>query len=245
MVDANSNVTANNGVIISGPTAGEGIETGYEVATLNDCIAQPDVNNVKTIENKLITAGIGIHQFPQNKNSQYTIKFKNCIFTDAGNIVGDIDVRCKLVVEDCKFINIASENWGIIAYADLEVNNCEFINLTDRGGIQMQSQVDANVVISNCTFNGIITHTDGYGFIRFVTKENKNVNVNISNNNFESLGQGDCIIAFRNDCLHSEEAAERIAFSNNTVNSNIKTSDYVYNDMADNIYYNKFVAGIK
>lgn len=245
MVDANANVTANNGVIISGPTAGEGIETGYEVATQEDCNGQSYVNNVKTIENKLITAAINIMYFDNNKDSQYTVEFKNCIFTDAGNIVGDTDVRCKLVVEDCKFINIASETWGIVAYAGLEVKNCEFINLTDRGGIQIHSQVNATVVISNCTFNGMITHKEGYGFIRFVGEEGIEVSANISNNNFVSLGQGDSLIVFRDTVLHNEEAANRISFSNNTVNSSIKTSDYIYNDMTGNIYYNKFVAGIK
>ena len=245
MVDENSKVTASNGVIISGPTEGEGIETGYEVAAQTDCNNQPYADKVKTIENKLITDSINIRKFDHSADSQYTVEFKNCIFTDAGNVVGDVDARCKLVFEDCKFINIASNTWGIIAYADLEVKNCEFINLTDRGGIQIQSQVNANVVISNCTFNGMIIHKDDYGFIRFVGKEGIEVSANISNNNFVSLGQGDSLIVFRDAVLHNETAASRISFSNNTVNSSIKTSDYIGNDMTGDVYYNKFVAGIK
>lgn len=245
MVDANSNVTANNGVVISGPTEGEGVETGYEVATQDDCKTQPYVDKVMTIEDKLITAAINVRHFDKSADPEYTVKFKNCIFSDGGNIVGDTDARCKIIVEDCKFINLSSGKWGIIAYADLEVKNCEFINLTDRGGIQVQSQVNTSVVISDCTFNGMIIHNDGYGFIRFVTKSDIEVNVNISNNNFVSLGQGDSIIVFRDNNLHNEAAASRFNFSNNTVNSSIKTSDYIYNDMTGDVYYNKFVAGIK
>lgn len=245
MVDANPKVTANNGVIISGPNEGEGIETGYQVATEDDFKGQPYVDRVMTIENKLITSQINIMNFGHNADSQYTVEFKNCIFTDAGQVVGDVNVRSKLVFEDCKFINIASNTWGIIAYADLEVKNCEFINLTDRGAIQVQSQVDANVLITDCTFNGIITHKNGYGFIRLYPKASTTVTIRIENNNFVSLGQGDCILSFYNNKLHNETDAALISFANNTVSSSIQSSDYIYNDMAGEVYYNKFVASIK
>ena len=246
MVDANPNVTANNGVIISGPTEGEGIETGYQVADQTNCNNQPYTDKVKTIKNKLITAEINIRHFDHSADSEYTVKFKNCIFTDAGCVVGDKDARCKLVFEDCKFINLDGTGWGIVAYADLEVSNCEFVNLMGyRGAIQIQSQVNSNVVISNCTFNGMNINKNGYGFIRFVVESGIEVSANISNNNFASLGRGDCLFAFNNTNLHNETAAGKVTFSNNTVNSSIKTSDYIGNDMTGDVYYNKFAASIK
>lgn len=246
MVDENSNVTANNGVIISGPTAGEGIETGYEVAAQTDCNNQPYADKVMTIEGKLISSAINLMHFANNKNSEYTVKFKNCIFTDAGHICGDKDVRCKLVVEDCKFINLDGAGWGIIAFADLEVSNCEFVNLMGyRGAIQIQSYANSNVSIKNCTFNTIVQNENGYGFIRFVVQSGIEVSANISNNNFASLGQGDCLFAFSNTNLHNETAVGKVTFSNNTVNSSIKSEDYVYNDMTGDVYYNKFAASVK
>ena len=212
-----ANVTANNGIVISGATVGEGVGTDYELVTVDTSVPSTALNAYVTenasgelvIENKVFTQRLNPHFAGKD------IKFVNCVFyEDAGIALGDInDTDNKVTFENCQFINIKSEYWAIIVYRSISVIDCTFTGLGERGAIQVQEakNADIEVEIKGCTFDGV--GGDNY-LIRFVSGNGSVKSVDISNCNFVALNKAKALVGFRNG---NETAINATwTFTNNT-----------------------------
>ena len=223
-----SGVTASNGIVLKGATAGEGANAGYEIVEAKGYIsAGSDAyysalgtmkDGTLTISNKIITESVNI--YPTNEN----IKFDNCIFY--GGSVNAADASgydYKITFNDCQFIDVSG--WAVVAHGSVEVIDCTFSNLQTRGAIQVQeNSKDITVKISGCTFDG----TNGeYPIIRFVGKSDEcerpvtNISsLEISDCEFTVLNKAKGIIGFSGEgsCLYNYTGAAgqaTVTFSNN------------------------------
>ena len=224
-----TNVTANNGIVLSGATVGEGVNTDVDlVAESGTKGAESHAyyksqgtteNGVLTISNKIITETA--YMYATNEN----IVFDNCIFYGGSINVGDASgYDFKVTVQNCQFVDVL-DNWAILVHGSVEVIDCTFSNLQSRGAIQVQeNSKDITVKISGCTFDG----TNGeYPIIRFVGKANEckrpvtNISsLEISNCEFTALNKATGILGFSGtgSSLYGYTGAEgqtSITFSNN------------------------------
>ena len=232
------NVTANNGIIISGVATGEGVDTGYELLTLSNSTSSTTLNSY-LVENATGEFVIENKIFTQKLNPHFTgkdVKFVNCIFyNDATISVADIgDTNNKITFENCQFINI-SDGWAITAYRSISLVDCTFTGLNSRGALQVHQQksagvgeVNIEVVIDGCTFDGV---NGEYPIVRFVAGDRVVKSVEVSNCSFTGLNKATGIIGFRNDEL--DVTGTTWTFTDNTFN-NIPDDKYVLVDSALN-----------
>ena len=226
------NVTVNNGIVISGATAGEGADSGYTVVDTQG-VERFDITAVQSdkstaeeivIENKIFTQRLVLNTF-QN------VKFVNCIFyDDAALNLCDIDDKGeKLTYENCQFININGH--AIIAYRSVSLNNCTFTGVS-KYALQIQENTNTDnqremaVKIEGCTFDGTSLE---YPIIRFVAGHSKVTSVEISDCNFITLNKAYAIIGYSGDVNGTaimETPVENWTFSNNTF-GNMEGKEYV------------------
>ena len=252
---AKANVTAKNGIVLSGATAGEGVNTKYELFTVSGSkITGSDFTATGTevvIKDKIFTKQLDIYFTGKN------VKFENCIFYDAACITLDGSGKGAfsantLTVENCKFINVSG--WPINAGRSTTITGCTFIGMADRGAIQIsENSHNMSVSISGCTFDGA---GGEYPIIRFTStaadhtdpSNAKISSLNISDCTFTSLNQGNGILGFRNGSEslvdYAEGDAATITFANNTVAESITSDKYVDNAETDTIK-NLFAASVK
>ena len=189
-----TNVTAKDGIVIKGATAGEGVNTDVALVSEsgmknnNAAVNQyyknlgTTENGVLTISNKIITERVYLY-LTEN------IKFENCIFYNQGVNIDDVSgyTGYKVTFDNCQFIDITNQ-WAILAHGSVEVIDCTFSNLQSRGAIQVQeNSKDITVKISGCTFDG----TNGeYPIIRFVGNDETHYPGRVTN--IESLEISGC-----------------------------------------------------
>ena len=236
-----TNVSANNGIIISGAQSGENVNTDYELideeleyTDFNEKYVTNNQNEVITISNTIYQSGLGFHV------STKDIVFENCIFYNEGMNIDDSSGFNNVVkFNNCKFIDIESD-WGVLSHGSIEVTNCEFIKM-GHGAIQVQeNSEDIMVKISNCTFDGL--YKDEYPLIRFVGRhndsetENDIASLEISDCNFISLNKAICVIGFttggsgENSCLYNYDSSNSetiVKFVNNKVGNDVTSDKYV------------------
>ena len=220
------NVTVNNGIVISGATAGEGIDTGYTV--IDTELSSTDYSSVVSAENEeeiVIENKIFTKFF--NPYTTKNIKFVNCVFYDeaAVSIDGDSDKGKQATFENCKFINVSS--WAINVYRSVSLIDCTFTGLVTRGALQVNQAKNANtalddcveieVDIQGCTFDGT---AGDYPIIRFANGDRVVKSVKVSDCTFTTLNKAKGIIGHNgdnpNETAIANTAVENWEFKNNT-----------------------------
>ena len=154
-----SGVTASNGIVLSGATPGDGVNTGYEVVESNEESISASllfeyaelVDGTYVIKDKIFTK----HLYPGNLTTN-NLKFENCIFYGCGMNVGDAsgysDGR-KVIYEDCQFTDTNGDAWAILVYGSVDVIDCTFTNVK-HGAIQIHDDSeDIKVKISESPSN--------------------------------------------------------------------------------------------
>ena len=251
-VDAtNAQITASNGIVISGATAGEGANSNY---TLIDYAINagnyPDFyNQYATLENgTYVVEGMIFTKFVHIHGSA-DVKFVDCIFYDEARFqYGDSGSGYgSFAFDNCKFINIGtnSEIWAITVLSNqkVSVKNCTFTGLRTRGAFNVQPQVDgAEIEIIGCTFDGT---ANDYPLIRFVSGDGSVKSFAMKDCTFLGLGKAASILGYRTADT-TVTASTTWTFSNNTIAPSITTDMYVGEvSTATQGLYDAFVAGIK
>ena len=265
-VDAvNVGVKVNNGILISGASAGEEIDTDYSLAdTITDYeFASSDYSesgNIITIEKKIFNE-TKVLIYYNNKD----VIFNDCIFYNSPFQRADetgIDAGKKTIFKNCKFIGgneTGSNGWAITAFDSLELDGCEFINLRTRGAINYYDSENSisTFIVNNCVFGS----TQGeYPIIRFVSNGVSSSgpklgqgfsSVQITNNTFGNLGKGTGILGFNSESSRTHfyevnaDFASVFTFENNTVDKSINTTMYFLLDKPDGTLASKFGESIK
>ena len=241
-VESNTlNVTVNNGIIINGANVGEGVSSEYTVVDSAitgeghvDLSFYHEEKDGKYILSKLIFTSDEFTEKSINPHYYKEVVFEDCIFYNVAVSLNDsterVNASSKFI--DCKFMDITN-GWSIITYSTIEINNCSFTNLSDRGAIQVQEHnSNINVKITNCYFDG--TAAD-YPLIRFVSGGDANKKIStleISNCEFSTLNKGTGIMGMRDDqtSLYSwtnSSGQATVTFTNNIVSKDIDSSKYV------------------
>ena len=232
-----TNVTAKDGIVIKGATAGEGVNKDYDLVvttTTNDKgilivydaqlreIGEVNGNTV-TISNKIFTNRVHV-----NNDRERNYVFENCIFYDQGIQFDDgtgANDGVSGTINNCQFIDIVEGQWAIICNRSLTVSKTTFTKLNGRGAIQIHDEsVDMNIAVTECTFDGTAGE---YPLIRFVGKYSGNsrtgtciASLTISDCNFTALNKSVGIIGFSGtgSCLYNYTGAAdqaTVTFSNN------------------------------
>ena len=255
-------VTANNGIVLGGANAGDGVNTDYEVIqpalgkdTINEAelgVAGLDGGSTVVIENKIFTSRV------LTQDSDLSYVFKNCIFYGQGIQFFDGSGAADGVtatIENCQFIDIAEEQWALIASCSLTVKDSTFTKLNKRGAIQIhEDSKDMAINITGCTFDG----TGGdYPLIRFVDEylgageSAKSCNIAslaITDCKFTTLNKAKGIIGFSgsdNTMYNYTGTGVELTFSGNSLDSSITADKYVAGAPVANTLADKFAAGVK
>ena len=255
-VDAtNAQITASNGIVISGATAGEGVDAGYvraEGAGSNnqfdaaELVALDDVAGGEVvIKDKIFTQFI-------NAYIREDVKFVNCVFYGEASVqIGGGSTELVLVephgdvtFEDCQFINM-TRSWAITLNSNtkISVKDCTFTGLQSRGVMNANPYVeDVEIEFLGCTFDGTANE---YALVRFVTASGNIKSFAMKDCTFLGLGKAASILGYRTADT-TVTASTTWSFSNNKVASSITTDMYVQGwDSGNSAVYDEFVAGIK
>ena len=255
-------VTANNGIVLGGVNAGDGVNTGYAViapGTYDDVTKVSDVElgaselnagDTIVIEDKIFT------EFVHPSKNTVNYVFKNCIFYGNAGLQffdgsGAAD-GVTATVEGCQFVDIAEGRWAIISNSSLTVKDTTFTKLNKRGAIQIhEDSKDMAINISGCTFDG----TGGeYPLIRFVGEYTLSggpgniASVAIENCKFTTLNKATGIIGFSgttNSLYNYTGTGATLTFTNNTLDKSITSNKYVVGAGEGNTIGTAFAAGVK
>ena len=230
-----TNVTANNGVVIKGATAGEGVNE--DVVLVEPAVpSDPKINDlaeisnyyksegtpkdgVLTISDKIITETVYLYVSED-------IVFEDCIFYGGGIQIDDASGYngYKVTFNNCQFTDM--NKCAILAHGSIEVNSCTFTN-TSKYAIQVQeNSQNITVKITGSSFDGVSGQE--YPIIRFVGKNNEHcpyettnvASLEISGCTFTALNKATGILGFSGtgSALYGYTGAEgqtSITFSNN------------------------------
>ena len=234
-------VTANNGIVINGATAGEGIDDTYTVVetTTNSegvlTVYDPQLRSLGEVSGNTVTIKnqIFIDRVHVNTDRTSNYVFENCIFYYKGIQFDDGSGASDGVtgtIKNCQFIDIG-DDWAIMTFRSLTVENTTFTKLNSRGAIQVhQDSVAMDITVTDCTFDGTAGE---YPIVRFVGKTGTNTRANtgidsftVSGCNFNALNKSVGIIGFSgtgSDLYGYTGAAEQptVTFANNTFASAI------------------------
>ena len=224
-VQSTLDVTANNGIVLSGANAGEGTSSNYTLVEADGTIQTDKLLTLGTMSNGVLTVSNKIfNDFINTTNMNQAVVFENCIFYGEGLQFGDASgLNYKAIVKNCKFIATQASRWALMTFGSMDVIDCTFTNLNGRGAIQIhEDSENMEINISGCTFDG----TNGeYPLIRFVGKHTASrttgiANLIISDCNFTALNKSVGIIGFSGtgSCLYNYTGADgqaTVTFSNN------------------------------
>ncbi|MBQ4273722.1 MAG: prepilin-type N-terminal cleavage/methylation domain-containing protein [Clostridia bacterium] len=165
-----TDVTADNGIVISGPTAGEGTASDYELIQNGGKIQSDKLNTYGELKDGVLTISKKIFtEFVLTTETDVNVIFDDCIFYGEGVQFNDANAANADVVgtlKNCQFIDTQEGRWAILSNISVNVIDCTFTNLNGRGAIQIQEQApDMEINISGCTFTG---NGKEYPMIRFV-----------------------------------------------------------------------------
>lgn len=231
-VQSTLDVTANNGIVLSGANAGEGTSSNYTLVEADGTIQTDELLTLGTMSDGVLTVSNKIFNgFINTTNMNQAVVFENCIFYGEGLQFGDASgLNFKAIVKNCKFIATQAGRWALMTFGSMDVIDCTFTNLNGRGAIQIhEDSENMEINISGCTFDG----TNGeYPLIRFVGKHTASkttgiANLIISDCNFTALNKSKGIIGFSGEgsCLYNYTGAAgqpTVTFSNNKFGEKIE-----------------------
>ena len=224
-VQSTLDVTANNGIVLSGAKEGEGTSSNYTLVEADGTIQSDKLLTLGTMSDGVLTVSNKIFNgFVHTTNMNQAVVFENCIFYGEGLQFGDASgLNYKAIVKNCKFIATQAGRWALMTFGSMDVIDCTFTNLNGRGAIQIhEDSENMEINISGCTFDG----TNGeYPLIRFVGKYTASkttgiANLIISDCNFTALNKSVGIIGFSGtgSCLYNFTGADgqaSVTFSSN------------------------------
>ena len=232
-----TNVTANNGIILSGAIAGEGVNDGYELVVTTTTNSEGELvvydaqlreigevnGNVVTIKNKIFTNRVHV-----NNDRAKDYVFENCIFYNQGIQFDDatgVQDGVSGTINNCQFVDIVEGQWALISNRSITISNTSFTKLNKRGAIQIhESSANMNVTITGCTFDGTAGE---YPLIRFVGETGTLATFTLSNSSFNALNKSTGIIGFSGEGsgLYNYTGAAgqpTVTFSNNKFGEKIE-----------------------
>ena len=251
-----TNVTATNGIVISGAQKGEGASSDYELVEDSSEIISDEIVNLGTTNGNVITIKNKIFRnFVHPTITNKSVVFENCIFYGESvqfNDASGADEGVYGELKNCQFVDTNEENWSILSHISLNVINCTFTNLNIRGAIQVQQNSKNMVInITGCTFTGT---AGNYPLIRFVGPHGTNVgnisSLKIENCEFTTLNKGTGILGFSGtgSSLYNYIGSvdgPTVTFTNNKVGDDITSDKYVVDAGTNNKLADLFAKSVK
>lgn len=225
-----TNVTAKDGIVIKGATAGEGVNKDYDLVVTTTTNSRGELTvydaqlreigevngNVVTIKNKIFTDRVHV-----NNDRVRDYVFENCIFYNQGIQFDDatgVQDGASGTINNCQFVDIVEGQWALISNRSITISNTTFTKLNKRGAIQIhESSSDMSIAITGCTFDGTAGE---YPLIRLVGETESIASFTLSDCEFIDLNKSKGIIGFSGEgsCLYNYTGAAgqpTVTFSNN------------------------------
>lgn len=235
-----NNVTAINGVFISGATNSSNNTITMEEGDKGQVIAGTTESRT-IIENRVFNYS---EELRNKVESTANVTYKNCYFYN-WNASGAGVIQSNLTFDGCTFIDAAKYVFNVQGDSDkayegtFTVKNCTFINCARVFNIPVFVTGEDNpgsIVITGNTFNGVTganrsimqlcSQKTGSG------SDTGYMNITISDNTFTEIAtsQAGIITLYEGIVGLSGISTEHITFSNNTVASSIPNDKLVVND---------------